>query len=96
MAVGAWMAGDANRVFFVTAANTGTLSWYHRWIASFASVTYFTGPRQNYIDRDRRAGKRRLVQHGCLRVRDDSRVAGEVLETGGRPRSPAVERRRDR
>lgn len=28
MAVGAWMAGDANRVFFVTAANTGTLSWY--------------------------------------------------------------------
>jgi len=49
-AIGAWVAGDAGRVFFVTAANTGTLSWYHRWIASFASVTYFTGPRQNYID----------------------------------------------
>lgn len=50
MAVGAWMGGDADRVFFVTAANTGTLGWYHRWIASFASLTYFTGPRQNYID----------------------------------------------
>lgn len=49
-AIGPWMAGDADHVFFVTAANTGTLSWYHRWVSSFASVTYFTGPRQNYID----------------------------------------------
>jgi len=97
MAVGAWMAGDANRVFFVTAANTGTLVVVPPLdrVIRVSDVLHRAAP-ELHRSRDRRAGKRRLVQHGCLRVRDDSRVAGEVLETGGRPRSPAVERRRDR
>lgn len=49
-AIGEWRVGNADRVFFVSPANTGTKSWWHKWIASYASATFFTGPRQNYID----------------------------------------------
>jgi len=75
-AIGAWVARRRRPACSSSRLRTpGRSRRYHRWIASFASVTYFTGPRQNYIDRDRRAGKRRLVQHGreCVPERFPSR-----------------------
>lgn len=49
-AVREWQEGNADRIFIVTPDSTDTASWWHKFLAEHASVTFFHKSRCNFID----------------------------------------------